>query len=69
MTSKNGNLVGNVDAVDDSSVLVSTEGGTRYKIPKHIIEGYDGHEVTLTVPDSELSRFKNDQDEGFKDIK
>ena len=27
VTSKNGNLVGNVDAVDDSSVLVSTEGG------------------------------------------
>jgi hypothetical protein len=70
VTSKNGNLVGNVDAVDDSSVLVSTEGGrTHYRIPKHIIEGYDGHEVTLTVPDSELSRFKSDQAEGFKDIK
>ena len=31
VTSKNGNLVGNVDAVDDSSVLVSTEGG-RYSL-------------------------------------
>jgi hypothetical protein len=70
VTSKNGNLVGNVDAVDDSSVLVSTEGGrTRYRIPKHIVEGYDGHEVMLNVPDTELSRFKSDRPEGFKDIK
>lgn len=70
VTSKNGNLVGNVDAVDDSSVLVSTEGGrTRYRIPKHIVEGYDGHEVTLNIPDTELSRFKSDQAEGFKNIK
>ena len=70
VTSKNGNLVGNVNAVDDSSGLVSTEGGrTRYRIPKHIVEGYDGHEVTLNIPDTELSRFKGDQVEGFKDIK
>ena len=33
--SSEGNLIGNVDAVDENSVLVSTEGGrTRYKIPK-----------------------------------
>jgi hypothetical protein len=43
VTSKAGDLVGNVDAVDDTSILVSTEGArTHYKIPKHMVEGYDG---------------------------
>lgn len=39
VTSKEGDLVGNVDAVDDTSVLVSTEGArTHYKIPKHMVD-------------------------------
>jgi hypothetical protein len=43
VTSKAGDLVGNVDAVEDTSILVFTEGAlTHYKIPKHMIEGYDG---------------------------
>ena len=64
---KKGDLVGNVDAVDETSVLVSTEGGrTRYKIPKHIVEGYDGHSVSLKV---ELERFKADHGEGFSEVK
>lgn len=34
-----------VDAKDDNSVLVSTEGArTRYTIPKHIVDGFDQHE-------------------------
>jgi hypothetical protein len=33
--SNEGNLIGNVDAADENSILVSSEGGrTRYKIPK-----------------------------------
>ena len=33
--SSEGNLIGNVDAVDENSILISTEGGrTRYKLPK-----------------------------------
>jgi hypothetical protein len=54
-----GNLIGNVDVVDENSVFFSTEGGrTNYKIPKHIVDGYDGHEVTLNVQKVELERFK-----------
>jgi hypothetical protein len=65
-----GSLVGSVDAVDDNSVLVSTEGArTRYKIPKHIIEGYDGHEVFLKVEKIKLERFKGGPDEGFQEVK
>jgi len=39
--SSEGNLIGNVDAVDENSILVSTEGGrTRYKIPKTYCSGF-----------------------------
>ena len=70
VTSKTGDLVGNVDAVDDTSVLVSTEGArTHYKIPKHIVEGYDGHSVSFKVEKNELERFKTDRGEGFSDVK
>jgi hypothetical protein len=38
--SSEGNLIGNVDAVDENSILVSTKGGrTSYKILKHIVQG------------------------------
>ena len=48
--SSEGNLIGNVDGVDENSIFVSTEGGrTKNKIPKHVVEGFDGHEVSLTV--------------------
>jgi hypothetical protein len=65
-----GSLVGSVDAVDDNSVLVSTEGARmRYKMPKHIIEGYDGHEVFLNIEKIKLERFKGGPDEGFREVK
>ena len=45
---KDGHLIGSVDAVDDTAVLISTEGArTHYRIPKHMVEGFDGHEVSL----------------------
>ncbi|MGH9963758.1 MAG: hypothetical protein ACRD5E_02870 [Nitrososphaeraceae archaeon] len=70
VTSKAGDLVGNVDAVDDTSVLVSTEGArTHYKIPTHMVAGYDGHSVSLKVEKNELERFKSDRGEGFGDVK
>ena len=65
-----GDLVGNVDAVDDTDVLVSTEGArTHYKIPKHLVEGFDGHSVSLKIQKQELDRFKNDKGEGFGKVK
>jgi hypothetical protein len=70
VTSSEGDLVGNVDAVDDTNVLVSTEGArTHYRIPKHLVEGFDGHSVSLKVQKQELERFKEDQGEGFGKVK
>jgi hypothetical protein len=68
VTSSEGDLVGNVDAVDETNVLVSTEGArTHYRIPKHQVEGFDGHSVSLKK--RELERFKEDQGEGFGKVK
>lgn len=68
--SSEGNLIGNIDAVDENSLLVSTEGGrTRYRIPKHIVQGYDGHQVLLKVQKIELERFKGAKAEGFREVK
>jgi len=68
--SSEGNLIGNVDAIDEHSILVSTEGGrTRYKIPKHIVQGFDGHQVSLNVQKVELERFKGSESEGFREVK
>ena len=68
--SSEGNLIGNVDAVDDSSILVSTEGGrTRYRIPKHIVQGFDGHQASLNVEKIKLERFKGGEAEGFREVK
>ena len=48
--SSEGNLIGNVDTVDGNSILVLTEGGrARFKIPKRIIQGFDGHQVSLNI--------------------
>jgi hypothetical protein len=70
VTSSEGDLVGNVVAVDDTNILVSTEGArTHYRIPKHLVEGFDGHSVSLKVQKRELERFKEDQGEGFGKVK
>jgi hypothetical protein len=70
VTSSEGDLVGNVDAVDDTDVMVSTEGArTHYKIPKDLVEGFDGHLVSLKIQKAELAKFKSDQGEGFRKVK
>ena len=68
--SNEGNLIGNIDAVDENSILLSGEGGrTRYKIPKHIVQGFDGHEVSLNIQKTKLERFKDAAGEGFREVK
>ena len=70
VTSSEGDLVGNVDAVDDTDVLVSTEGArTHYRILKHLVERFDGHSVSLKIQKQDLGRFKGDQGEGFGKVK
>ncbi len=62
--------MGNVDRVDENSIFVSTGGGrSNYKIPKHIVQGFDGHEVSLKVQKSALERFKHAAGEGFRGVK
>jgi len=51
--------VGNVDAVDDASIVISTEGARgEYKIPKSEVESFDGAEVSLKSTLAELKKFK-----------
>ncbi|HZD35357.1 MAG TPA: hypothetical protein VE130_09150 [Nitrososphaeraceae archaeon] len=70
VTSSEGDLIGNVDAIDDTGVLVSTEGArTHYKIPKNLVEGFDGHAVSLKVDKQALDKFKTSQGEGFGEVK
>ncbi|MFL6475785.1 MAG: hypothetical protein ACJ70Y_02265 [Nitrososphaera sp.] len=70
VTSKEGDLVGNVEATDESAVLVASEGArTHYRIPKDVIEGFDGHAVSLKVQKNELERFKTERREGYGEIK
>jgi hypothetical protein len=59
--SSEGNLIGNVDAVDENSILVSTEDGrTRYKIPKNNLQ---------VLVRCVLERFKGGKSEGFREVK
>jgi hypothetical protein len=70
VTSKEGDLIGNVEATDESSVLVSSEGSrAHYRIPKHVVEGFDGHAVSLKVAKTELEQYKADRREGFGEVK
>jgi hypothetical protein len=70
VTSKEGELVGNVEATDASAVLVSSEGArTHYRIPKDVVEGFDGHAVSLKVPKNELEQYKTQWREGFGEVK
>jgi hypothetical protein len=67
---KDGHLIGSVDAVDDTAVLISTEGAmTRYRIPKHIVEYFDGHEVVLNIPYIKIERFKGGAAGGFREVR
>jgi hypothetical protein len=65
-----GFLVGNVDALDYTQVLVSTEGARiRYKIPKHIVKEFDYHGVFLKSAKMELEGFNGGRDEGVREVR
>jgi hypothetical protein len=65
-----GSLVGNVDAIDDKPVSMSTEVAcTRYKIPKHLVRGFSGQEVFLKSEKMDPERFNGRRDEGFTEAR
>ena len=56
--------VGNVVAVDNDSVIISSQGARhQYKIPKSNVEGYNGAEVFLDISVSNLHSFDVDNNE------
>ncbi len=70
VNTKEGELIGNVEATDESAVLVSTEGTrTHYRIPKDVVEGFDGHAVSLKVSNNQLQQYKTQWREGFGEVK
>ena len=51
--------VGNVTAVTDSSIVITSEGAREeYNVPKEEVESYNGSEVTLNATNDRLSHFK-----------
>jgi hypothetical protein len=70
VNTKEGELIGNVEATDESAVLVSSEGArTHYRIPKDLVEGFDGHAVSLKVSNNQLEQYKSQWNEGFGEVK
>ncbi len=70
VNTKEVNLIGNVEAADESAILVSTEGArTHYRIPKDAVEGFDGHAVSLKVSNNQLEQYKTQWKEGFEEVK
>jgi len=70
VTSKDGDLIGNVEATDESAVLVASEGArAHYRIPKDVVEGFDGHAVSLTVSKNEIGQYKTERREGYEEVK
>ena len=50
---------GNVDAVNDDSVIITSQGDRKEdSLPKDKVEGYNGAEVFLTISKSELESYK-----------
>jgi hypothetical protein len=58
---------GSIVAIDDDSVIISTQGAQhQYKIPKSHVEGYNGAEVFLDISVNEMSSFNTDNDNNLK---
>ena len=64
-----GNLIGNVDGVDENSVFVLKVAEQIIRYLNILLKGYDGHEVTLNVQKTELERYEDAAGEGFRKVK
>jgi hypothetical protein len=57
--SKDGQDAGNVDAIEEDTVIITSEGDRKeYNLPKSQIEGYNGAEVFLKITFGELEQYK-----------
>jgi hypothetical protein len=57
--SKDGQDAGNVDAIEEDTVIITSEGDRQeYNLPKSQIEGYNGAEVFLKITFGELEQYK-----------
>jgi len=61
---------GNVDAVTDDSVIITSQGDRKeyrkeYSLPKDQVEGYNGAEVNLKISLSELESYSLKQNPIF----
>jgi hypothetical protein len=51
-------LVGLIEAISDSFILVTSRSGVKYNIPKSHIERRIGNEFMLDIPIRDLQRFR-----------
>jgi hypothetical protein len=57
--SKDGQDAGNVDAIEQDTVIITSEGDRKeYNLPKSQVEGYNGAEVFLKITFGELEQYK-----------
>jgi hypothetical protein len=57
--SKDGQDAGNVDAIVEDTVVITSEGDRKeYNLPKSQVEGYNGAEVFLKITFGELEQYK-----------
>jgi hypothetical protein len=51
-------LVGSIEAISDSFILVASPSGVKYNIPRSHIEGRIGNEFMLDIAFKELPRYR-----------
>jgi hypothetical protein len=51
-------LVGSIESISDSFILVASPSGVKYNIPRSHIEGRIGNEFMLDIAFKELQRYR-----------
>ena len=51
-------LVGSIEAISDSFILVASPSGVKYNIPRSHIEGRIGNEFMLDIAFKDLQRYR-----------